>query len=303
MTAMLSQLDDLTKYIQDKLAENHLAERVNVIHLSDHGMIGVTPQKAINLTDFVRNGTVTYFGASPVLQVVPNDRGECSWTLIFRFGYERLFEIAGLLDEIYKNLTRGAQKNGHFKVYTPTTLPKRLRAANARRIGPLFVVADLNYTFQDIYDTAVYMWKQYNITSKTVIPMRDDRRFLCGHLTFEYWAHSSVSVSPTTKYGFHGYDNDEHDMHAFFMAKGPQIARGKRLKPFKSVDLYNLFCRILKIKCRPNEGTDRTSTWNEMLRPSKARSTRSAQKPLPLLEYALFIYRKIRSLCLSMTRI
>lgn len=76
VTELLSKLDDLTKYIQQKLFENNLDQRVNVIHLSDHGMSSVTPPSFINLTDFVRTETVSFYGTSPVLQVVPKDSSE-----------------------------------------------------------------------------------------------------------------------------------------------------------------------------------------------------------------------------------
>lgn len=73
------------------------------------------------------------------------------------------------------------------------------------------------------------------------------------------------TVTPTTKYGAHGYDNMEETMHAIFMAKGPLFASGKILKPFNTVDLYNLFCLILKIRCNRNEGADRSDAWNVLL--------------------------------------
>lgn len=76
MTKLVSKLDDLTKYIQQKLFDNNLDQRVNVIHLSDHGMSSVTPQNFINLTEFVRSETVSFYGTSPVLQVVPKNNSE-----------------------------------------------------------------------------------------------------------------------------------------------------------------------------------------------------------------------------------
>lgn len=67
-------------------------------------------------------------------------------------------------------------------------------------------------------------------------------------------------VTPTTKYGVHGYDNEEESMHAVFMAKGPIFKPGQIIKPFDSINLFNLFCHVLKLKCSPSDVvTD--STW------------------------------------------
>lgn len=76
---MVSKLDNLTQYIQDKLIQNGLDKTVNVIHLSDHGMNSVTPPNFINLMDFVAEDSCKMFGSSPVVQIVPNDAGACSF--------------------------------------------------------------------------------------------------------------------------------------------------------------------------------------------------------------------------------
>lgn len=163
-------MDDLTKYIQQKLFENNLDQRVNVIHLSDHGMSTVTPPSFINLTDFVRTETVSFYGTSPVLQVVPKDSSKLQsmlftlTSIIFR--NQLSLHIIDLLEEIHANLTEGAQINGHFKVYTPDDLPERWQAANAQRMGPLLVLADMEYAFQDMYSSAEWYRKKYNVSSE-----------------------------------------------------------------------------------------------------------------------------------------
>lgn len=54
-------------------------------------------------------------------------------------------------------------------------------------------------------------------------------------------------------------------MHAVFMAKGPLFKAGQTIKPFDSIELYNLFCHILKIKCNTNDGKWNPSFWNAVL--------------------------------------
>lgn len=99
-----------------------------------------------------------------------------------------------------------------------------------------------------------------------------------------------LSVTPDTKYGVHGYDNAEELMHGIFMAKGPLFASGAQLEPFDTVDLCNLFCKILKINCNPNEGADRT--WNMLLR--KPLHAVKERRPGKLHRIASLIFDRIR---------
>lgn len=78
---MVARVDNLTKYIQEKLIENKLKHRVNVIHLSDHGMVGVTPPKFINLTKFIHKRHYKMYGSSPVLQIVPKNPSKSTFVL------------------------------------------------------------------------------------------------------------------------------------------------------------------------------------------------------------------------------
>lgn len=83
------------------------------------------------------------------------------------------------------------------------------------------------------------------------------------------------SVTNETRYGIHGYDNEEPSMHAIFMAKGPLFAKGKTLKSVMMVDLYNLFCYILNIKCGATDGSTELDIWNELF----------AEKPIKSVHY------------------
>lgn len=85
---LVGTLDNVTKYIevssayflcpfsyvifcQQQLEKYKLSDKVNVIHLSDHGMINVTPRTFVNVTQYLRNDTYYWGGASPCLQFVP----------------------------------------------------------------------------------------------------------------------------------------------------------------------------------------------------------------------------------------
>jgi len=57
--------------------------------------------------------------------------------------------------------------------------------------------------------------------------------------------------------GAHGYDNANSDMHAIFYAAGPAFKKGYSFDQLDNVDIYNLICRILKIKPAKNDGNPR----------------------------------------------
>lgn len=66
-------------------------------------------------------------------------------------------------------------------------------------------------------------------------------------------------------------------MHAVFMAKGPIFQAGQKLKPFDSINLFNLFCYVLRIKCNENDGVQATEQWrNLLLQPEKHNNLQAA---------------------------
>lgn len=70
---MLAKVDNLTGYIQEQLVDLGLDKRVNVVHLSDHGMHNLihSNNSIIDLRTFVANGSFEMYGFSPVIQIVP----------------------------------------------------------------------------------------------------------------------------------------------------------------------------------------------------------------------------------------
>ncbi len=54
--------------------------------------------------------------------------------------------------------------------------------------------------------------------------------------------------------GEHGYDNDDPQMRALFVAHGPAFKRGLVVPEFDNVDIYPLLAHVLHIKPQPNDG-------------------------------------------------
>jgi len=58
--------------------------------------------------------------------------------------------------------------------------------------------------------------------------------------------------------GNHGYDNDDPDMRALFIAAGPGIARVGRLPMFDNVDVYPFVARLIGVEPRPSDANRAT---------------------------------------------
>ncbi|EJT98619.1 Phosphodiest-domain-containing protein [Dacryopinax primogenitus] len=132
--------------------------------------------------------------------------------------------------------------NSGFGVFTPDTMPEKwhFRADVNERIAPIFVAPHLGWAITNHHEHEVIMAGDY------------------------------------TPKGNHGYDNDEPDMHAIFVADGPfatmakeKLRKAKRhegddedqmhkptvIDGFASLEVYNLVCRLLGINGVPNNGT------------------------------------------------
>lgn len=60
--------------------------------------------------------------------------------------------------------------------------------------------------------------------------------------------------TPYSRFGNHGYDNQAESMQGLFVAAGPALKRGARLERFRSIDVYELMCRILRVTPNRNDG-------------------------------------------------
>jgi len=71
--------------------------------------------------------------------------------------------------------------------------------------------------------------------------------------TREYLARPNHHIS----LGEHGYDNDDPNMRALFVAHGPAFRHHLTIPQFDNVDLYPLLARVLGIRPAPNDGDAR----------------------------------------------
>lgn len=54
--------------------------------------------------------------------------------------------------------------------------------------------------------------------------------------------------------GSHGYDNRYESMRAIFIGHGRAFKKGRTVEPFENIHIYELMCRILRLKPASNDG-------------------------------------------------
>jgi len=125
----IKKVDYYTGYLTRKLRDNGLNSRANLIIVSDHGFADVKKENSIHIDRFVSPTLHYESGNGPIRHITPKD---------------------GKFDEVYRKLS-DASINNHFSVYKRENIPERWHYRN-RRVGPIFLVAKLPYTFDNLSD-------------------------------------------------------------------------------------------------------------------------------------------------------
>ncbi len=130
----------------------------------------------------------------------------------------QIFPKPGKEDSIYNSIKAELPENA--KIYKKNEIPERYKYRDSARIAPILVLPDDGWilTTRERYEKA-----------KTE-----------GRL-------ESIS-------GSHGYDNELESMRALFIGHGPAFRSKYVAEPFQNTEVYNLMCRILKLKAAPNDG-------------------------------------------------
>lgn len=118
--SQLKRIDKTVNYLVHILTKSGIYEEVNIIFVSDHGMVDVPSNHIITLNKYVPSDWYEMYGSSPNWNIFPKP-GRFSQTF-----------------EALKNAT----KVEPFKVYKKKEVPHNYHYCKNRRIGPLVVVAD-----------------------------------------------------------------------------------------------------------------------------------------------------------------
>lgn len=79
------------------------------------------------------------------------------------------FFCTGKEEQIYQKLKSAAEQTRTFKVYKREDIPKKFHYGDNIRVGPIFVIAEVGYAFQNIYDAIEYYKKKFNITGNFIL--------------------------------------------------------------------------------------------------------------------------------------
>ena len=115
----IEQADELVGYLMEKLESN---ESINLMIVSDHGMIEVSPSKKVTLDDFIDVNKIEIIAYSPALMFNVEGEGE---------------------QEVFESLKRNKV---NFKVYLKEDIPDRYHLKNNSRVPEILMVADEGYT-------------------------------------------------------------------------------------------------------------------------------------------------------------
>ena len=118
----IARVDAMVGALVDGVAARGLADRVNIVVVSDHGMAPLAAERVIYLDDYIDVSKVTLVDRSPVGALIPAS------------GYET---------EAYTRL-QGAHP--HLQVYRKGELPARFHFNANSRITPLVTLADEGWT-------------------------------------------------------------------------------------------------------------------------------------------------------------
>lgn len=129
---MVEQVDRTVGYLRDRVRQEGLEHRLNLIITSDHGMATVNKQAP----DLVE------------LHKVPNFSFQDIYFELVDYGPNgMLYPKEGKLDKVYEAL-----KDAHPKlhVYKKESFPKELHYANHSRITPLVMYSDPGYVIHGV---------------------------------------------------------------------------------------------------------------------------------------------------------
>jgi predicted AlkP superfamily pyrophosphatase or phosphodiesterase len=172
-----------------------LADRVNYVIVSDHGMAALSPDRMIVLDNYIDVRTADVVDWAPVLALTPKD---------------------GDVEKTYAAL-KG--KHPALDVYRSSEIPAEYGLAGHPRLPAIVAIAKDGW---------------YITSSREVNRWGEPDRHGPG--------------------GAHGYDARLPSMHGLFIASGPRLQSGMRVKAFANIHLYELMCAILGVQPAKNDG-------------------------------------------------
>lgn len=122
LIAAIQKSDKLIAYLREKLQEIALWNVINIIIVSDHGMVELSADKVIELDTMIDLNNIDWLVWNPVTMIQPKEP-----------------EVESVFQKI-------KQSENHYRVYRKENLPERYHLKNHRRVPDIIMVADPGYT-------------------------------------------------------------------------------------------------------------------------------------------------------------
>ncbi|XP_043962433.1 ectonucleotide pyrophosphatase/phosphodiesterase family member 5 [Gambusia affinis] len=148
MDSIIAGIDEKLGFLLDELKKAGLYEKVNLVVTSDHGMAQLSPEKIIELDQYVDRDLYTWVDKSPVVGILPKE---------------------GKLDEVYAML---ADANPNMVAYRKDDIPEHFHYQHNVRIMPILLEAKEGWTIMQ-NRTGLFMLGNhgYNNTLRDMQPV------------------------------------------------------------------------------------------------------------------------------------
>ncbi|CAI6012673.1 unnamed protein product [Closterium sp. NIES-65] len=214
VAAAVKRVDGMLGRLLTGLDQRSMTNDVNLLLVSDHGMLATCKSRVISLEQF-----------EPFIPGLSPAWIDFSYPLLGIFlpqtdaqrrpgsaGQDFRMDAAAVVGAMRRAIEGGGIVNGEaLKVYLREEFPAEFEFSGSDRIPAILALADEGYS-------VVYH-------------------------------HSSAWDG-----GMHGYDNRLPSMRSIFMARGPRFASHRRIPTFRNTELYNVIRSILEIEPAPNNG-------------------------------------------------
>lgn len=212
----IQRVDNAIASLLSKL-EEAFGNDFNIIVVSDHGMTEVDDSRVIDLSADVPNGTVQDVEVTPVGM----------W-----------LNVSDSVEGVYERIRKSIESSGnHADIYKKSELPERWHLSKSIFVTPVVTVAELGWTVKYPHQNLM-TGVPTRITGSAEAP--ESSRFKQGR---------------ENEHGTHGFDNENIEMYALFIAAGPAFQVGKTVSGFRNLDVYPMICRMFGAVPAPNNGS------------------------------------------------
>lgn len=119
----IQRVDTLIGLVRQRINDIGMANKVNIIIVSDHGMTEVSPEKSINVDTILAGMEYKLHGSGPVMMVETDDK-----------------------ETVYNKLKANEE---YFKVYTKNKIPEYFHYSKHPFIHDIILVAEINWSLVD----------------------------------------------------------------------------------------------------------------------------------------------------------